>query len=93
VNGDSVLTLPGQTQSREVQPVVQKSGVRLAEARRRFPINLLSNLTWVVVSVLVSMWYTPFLISHLGVAVYGLVPLVTSFIVYMAILTTGLDCG
>lgn len=91
MNGDSVLTLPGQTQSREVQPVVQKSGVRLAEARRRFPINLLSNLTWVVVSVLVSMWYTPFLISHLGVAVYGLVPLVTSFIVYMAILTTGLD--
>jgi membrane protein EpsK len=63
----------------------------LTEARQRLPINVLSKVIWLVLNVIVGMWYTPYLIGHLGVAVYGLVPLASSVTSYMSVLTTGLN--
>jgi membrane protein EpsK len=63
----------------------------LAEGRRRLPINILSNFTWLVLNAIVGLWYTPYLIGHLGVAVYGLIPLASSAVSYMTIVTTGLN--
>jgi membrane protein EpsK len=77
--------------SEEIQPQAQRSSPQLTEARQRLPINVLSKMTWLVLNVIVGMWYTPYLISHLGVAVYGLVPLASSVTSYMAILTVGLE--
>jgi len=66
-------------------------GGKLSEARRRLPVNVLSNMTWMAVNVVVGLWYTPFLISKLGVAVYGLVPLASSITNYLALLTDGFN--
>jgi len=77
---------PGEAQRRAVAPSAQ-----LAEARQRLPLNVLSKLIWLAANLIVDMWYTPFLIAHLGVAVYGLVPLATSMTSYLTVLTTGLD--
>ena len=62
---------------------------KLVEARRRLPLNLLSNLTWLVINMVTGLWYTPYLIAQLGVAVFGLVPLANSVTNYFAILTDG----
>ncbi len=87
----SVLTSPGQTRPGEIQPIAQASQAKLTEARRRFPINVLSNVTWLVLNAIVGTWYTPFLIGHLGVGVFGLIPLAGSVTNCMAILTEGLN--
>lgn len=60
-------------------------------ARKRFGINVMSNVAWLGFTILINMWYTPYLISQLGVAAYGLVPLANSVTNYMSILTTGLN--
>jgi len=88
MRSDSVITLPSPVQPGAIQP---KSSARLAEARQRLPINLLANITWLVLNMMVGLWYTPYLIGHLGVAVYGLVPLAISVTNYMSILTDGFN--
>jgi O-antigen/teichoic acid export membrane protein len=35
-----------------------------------------------------NLWFTPFLIGYLGIAAFGMVPLVNSLVIYMAILAT-----
>ena len=87
----SVTPFPTQTQSRDVQPKAQVPDARLGEGRQRLPINVLSNATWLILNVVVGMWYTPYLIGHLGVAVYGLVPLANSVTYYLTVLTQGLN--
>jgi O-antigen/teichoic acid export membrane protein len=63
------------------------SSVQLSDGRRRLPVNVLSNLGWIAVHSIVLAWYTPFLIRHLGVAGYGLIPLTNSIIHYASLLT------
>ncbi len=58
---------------------------------RRLRGNLLGNLGHFVVGVSVGLWMTPFLVSHLGVETYGLVPLATNITSYMAIITVALS--
>jgi O-antigen/teichoic acid export membrane protein len=54
---------------------------------RRFAVNVASSFGSLAASVLVGLWYTPFMIKSLGVAVYGLVPLASSITTYLTILT------
>lgn len=72
-----------------------KSGLAAAltpgAARSHFVTNVASNVAFMLASTIVSMWYTPFLIRHLGVAVYGMVPLANSVVPYMSIVTGGLN--
>jgi len=60
---------------------------KLDEGRRRLPINVVANITWIAVNALVLGWYTPFLINKLGVASYGLIPLTNSLIQYANLIT------
>ena len=43
--------------------------------RRHFRSNVLANVGLFVLQTGIGIWYTPYLIAHLGVPVYGLVPL------------------
>jgi O-antigen/teichoic acid export membrane protein len=91
MNRDLAAALPGYTETEEVALPLQMSSPKLAEARDRMPVNVLSNVVWLVLNMLVRMWYTPYLIAYLGVAVYGLVPLIGSVTDYMTILTQGFN--
>jgi membrane protein EpsK len=52
--------------------------------------NLVGNLTGLIFSLLVGIWYTPYLVRHLGTEVFGLVPLATTITSYLSLLTIAL---
>ncbi len=58
---------------------------------RRFSINLATNILNFGFSVLVGIWLTPYLIRHLGIGAYGLIPLATTVTTYLAIFTLALN--
>jgi len=66
---------------------------RRMAARGRLRTNLAANLAGFAISVAIGLWYTPFLIHHLGAAAYGIVPLVTAITGYMTILATALNAA
>src|SRR5438067_12094085 len=57
----------------------------------RFALNLVANVGNLGLSMVVGIVYVPFLIRHLGPAVYGLIPLTSMVTSYMALITFGLD--
>jgi membrane protein EpsK len=61
--------------------------------RGRFATNLAANIGGLVISLLMGVWYTPYLIRHLGVASFGLIPLVVQITGYLAILTLALNAA
>jgi membrane protein EpsK len=62
-----------------------------ASKHRRFAANLTSNLANFSLNILVGFWFTPYLIKHLGVANYGLIPLATAVVSYMSIFTLSMN--
>jgi len=56
----------------------------------RFLINLISNIANFGFSALVGIWLTPYLIRHLGVGAYGLIPLATTLTSYLTLFTVAL---
>lgn len=60
---------------------------------RRFALNLVANVGQLGLSMAVGALYVPFLVRHLGPAVYGLIPLTSMVTSYMALITFGLDAA
>jgi membrane protein EpsK len=58
---------------------------------RRFGINLIANVGNLALTMLVGVLYVPFLVTHLGPAAYGLVPLMSMLTSYMALMSLGLN--
>ena len=58
---------------------------------RRFAANLTSNLANFSLNILIGFWFTPYLIRHLGIANYGLIPLATVVVSYMSIFTLSIN--
>jgi len=67
----------------ETNPAIAAAG----SSHRRFAVNVAANLGSLIVTVVVGLWYTPFMIRSLGVAVYGLVPLASSITNYLTVVT------
>jgi len=59
--------------------------------RKRFLPNLIANGGIFILNVLLWMWFTPYLIRHLGVAAYGLIALANSLTSYLGILNLSLN--
>jgi O-antigen/teichoic acid export membrane protein len=59
--------------------------------RGRFALNVLSSLVMLGLNVATGLWLTPYLITHLGVAVFGLVPLAASVTAYLSIVNSALN--
>jgi O-antigen/teichoic acid export membrane protein len=60
---------------------------RLSEARRRLVVNVSTNILAIIISSVVTLWLTPYLIKHLGLAAYGVVPLIMSITPYFDLIT------
>jgi membrane protein EpsK len=67
---------------------VKGGSVETGTARQGFLVNVSSNLAFTAVQAVAYLWFTPFLIGYLGIAAYGMVPLVNSLVISMAILAT-----
>ena len=59
--------------------------------RGRFTINLIANLANFLMAIFVGLWFSPYVIRHLGVAAYGLIPLTANFASYLNLLTLGVN--
>lgn len=57
----------------------------------QFPKNLVANIAWFIISVIISILLVPYFISTLGIAAYGLIPLATSVTGYVAIVVLSLN--
>lgn len=71
------------------QPVKAPSLAR--DASSHFFINVVSNILYTGLAALAMTLYIPFLVRHLGVAAYGVVPLAHMGIMYMSTVTDGLN--
>lgn len=58
---------------------------------RRALTDVLLNLASYVASLFAMLLYSPYLVSHLGVAAYGFVPMTINAVQYLGILTGGLQ--
>jgi membrane protein EpsK len=59
--------------------------------RGRLIVNLVTNIGVFGFNVLVGVWYTPYLIRHLGTDAYGIIPLISQITSYMIIVTATLN--
>jgi membrane protein EpsK len=60
-------------------------------ASSRFAVNVSSNVCFLVLNTALMLWYMPFLVRHLGVAAYGMIPLANSLVMYATVISSGLD--
>lgn len=67
--------------------------MKRAADKRQFMFNMSSNLAVLAVTSVVTLWFTPYLLGNLGLALYGLVPLAMSLSMYMGILTVGVQAA
>lgn len=57
----------------------------------QFPRNLLANIAYFLVNIIIGILLVPYFVSNLGVAAYGLIPLATSITGYVAIVVQSLN--
>jgi O-antigen/teichoic acid export membrane protein len=76
---------------RIVADVGNSSSSASAHARKGFLLNVVSNIANMVFQTVVALWLTPYLIANLGVAVYGMLPLVTSVTAYVQVFTVSFN--
>jgi membrane protein EpsK len=62
-----------------------------APVRGRFLGNVVANLANFALQIVIGIWFTPYLIRHIGTAAYGLVPLAYQVTDYMKIATMALN--
>jgi O-antigen/teichoic acid export membrane protein len=62
----------------------------ISEAKRRLLVNVVSNFGVVFANAVITIALTPFMIRHLGLDAYGMVPLVVSFTTYLQVVTGAL---
>lgn len=57
----------------------------------QLPRNLLANIVYFLVNVIIGILLVPYFVSKLGIAAYGLIPLATSITGYVAIVVQSLN--
>jgi membrane protein EpsK len=62
-----------------------------AAPRGRTSFNLVANIVIFGVSMLIGVWYTPYLLRNLSTSAYGLVPLISQITSYMIVITSTLN--
>lgn len=59
--------------------------------KSRLTMNIIANIASFSISLLVSMWMTPFIIHSLGAEAYGFIPLTQQLINYMTVITIAIN--
>jgi len=62
-----------------------------ASVQRRFMANVASNAAYIGAQTVANLWMTPFLIGRIGVAAFGVIPLVHMVTAYLSVVTSALD--
>lgn len=59
--------------------------------KQQLPSNLIANILWFLLNLIIGLLLVPYFIETLGIAAYGLIPLATSIIGYVAIVVDSLN--
>lgn len=70
---------------------IAASSTRPAAKSGRLTANLCTNIAQLGLTMLVGIWYVPYLVRQLGPAAYGLIPLTSVITSYMTLITVGLE--
>lgn len=70
----------------EQRPIEKSS----RQSTKRLALNLAGTLASVCSSFMLGVWYTPYLVRHLGTEAFGLISLVTAMTGYLSLLTLSL---
>lgn len=62
-------------------------------SRGKLSANVVSNVLYYAFSIVVNIFFTPYLIQHLGVSSFGIIPLATTVVTYLSVLTLVLNAG
>jgi glycosyltransferase involved in cell wall biosynthesis/O-antigen/teichoic acid export membrane protein len=68
----------------------RKSGaLRWLRPRSQLGVNIGANTALLGLQTFVGLWFAPYLVHHLGVAAYGMIPLANSVAAYLSVLEIG----
>ncbi|MEA3057478.1 MAG: hypothetical protein QOF34_293, partial [Sphingomonadales bacterium] len=67
------------------------SGPTIQDLHGYARLNLATTVAGFMISVVVGLWFTPFLLHRLGPAAYGLIPLATTVVSYFSLLSQTLS--
>ena len=59
----------------------------IGEAKKYFSLNLSTNVFSLAILSIIELWMTRFLIDHLGVTLYGIIPTTTAMVSYAGLLS------
>jgi membrane protein EpsK len=59
--------------------------------RKQLPVNVISNVGYFALNVVVGIWMVPYLIRHLAVEGYGFIPLAVSVTAYVGLISLALN--
>jgi len=59
--------------------------------KSRLSVNMMANMASFAISLLISMWLTPYIINSLGAEAYGFIPLTQQLVNYMSVMTVALN--
>lgn len=70
---------------------VNTIAARECEPSRQFPTNIITNLAYYIINIVVGVLIVPYFVSELGVESYGIIPLATSITGYIGIIVHSLN--
>jgi len=70
-----------------------RTGPIVSMNQGHFLVNLITNIANFIVTVVVGLWMTPYLIHYLGITGYGLIPLITTVTSYLSVLTLSINAS
>jgi len=88
--GASSLRAEDELQVSDMPDSAQPAAVK-TDLKKQLSPNLISNGMVLGLNILISLWFTPYLIRRLGVEVYGLLPLALTLTAYLNIITLSLN--
>jgi O-antigen/teichoic acid export membrane protein len=74
-----------------VENLLSKNTYATKDLLDQLPKNLIANLVYFLVSIGIGLFLVPYFVSNLGIAVYGLIPLMTSLTGYAAIVIQSIN--
>lgn len=70
---------------------VNSLDARIHEPSRQFPSNIVTNISYYIINIIVGVLIVPYFVSRLGIESYGIIPLATAITGYIGIIVHSLN--
>lgn len=91
ISSSKIEDLPSSQDTSDGQNSTPKAKPLDIQFQKRFSVNLVSNIIYFILNIIVGLCLTPFFLHSLGDAAYALVPLATSVTGYVTLIVSCLN--